>query len=118
MYTLHFYAGSHGQELRDKLATANDNGCAVFVTEWGMTNDSGKGQIFETETKEWMQFLNERGISWCNWSIGSSSTEASNALKFRSNFLTIEEKYAGHWPDEFLSNSGLFVRNLILGREN
>ncbi|SCW39237.1 Cellulase (glycosyl hydrolase family 5) [Ruminococcaceae bacterium YRB3002] len=118
MYTLHFYAGSHGQELRDKLVTANDNGCAVFVTEWGMTNDSGKGQIFKDETMEWMNFLDERNISWCNWSIGGSSTEASNALKFRSNIITVEEKYQGHWPDEFISNSGIFVRNLLLGREN
>ena len=116
MYTTHFYAGSHGQELRDKISTALSNGCAVFVTEWGTTADSGKGQIFDTEVYEWIDFLNENGISWCNWSVGGSNSEASNALKFKSPILTIEEKYAGHWPDEFLSNSGLLVRSLILER--
>ena len=117
MYTCHFYAGSHGQELRDKIVAANNNGCAVFVTEWGTTNDSGKGQLFIDETTEWINFLNENNISWCNWSIGGSDTEASNALKFKSSILTIEEKYAGHWPDEFITPSGLFVRDLILGEE-
>ncbi|MBP5262574.1 MAG: glycoside hydrolase family 5 protein [Clostridiales bacterium] len=117
MYTCHFYAGSHGQELRDKIVTANNNGCAVFVTEWGTTNDSGKGQLYVDETNEWIDFLNERNISWCNWSIGGSNTEASNALKFQSQILTIEEKYAGHWPDEFLTSSGTLVRSLILEQE-
>lgn len=117
MYTCHFYAGSHGQELRDKVATAISNGAAVFVTEWGTTNDSGKGQLYTDESTEWINYLNENNISWCNWSIGGSDAEASNALKFKSSILTIEEKYAGHWPDEFITNSGLFVRGLILGEE-
>lgn len=116
MYTTHFYAGSHGQELRDKVSTALSNGVAVFVTEWGTTADSGKGQIYENETREWIDFLNENGISWCNWSVGGSNSEASNALKFKSEILTIEEKYLGHWPDEFLSTSGTLVRSLILER--
>jgi len=114
MYTVHFYAGSHGQELRDKVQTALDNGIAVFCTEWGTTNDSGAGTVFIEESQQWLDFFDENGISWCNWSIGGSQTEASNALKFISNVLTIEEKYAGHWPDEFISDSGLFVRDMIL----
>jgi len=114
MYTLHFYAGSHGQDLRDKLLTANKNGCAVFVTEWGTTGDSGGGPLFLEETQVWLDFLEEHNISWCNWSIGSPASENSNALKFASKVLTIEEKYQGHWPDEFISDSGKFVRDYLL----
>merc|ERR1712224_633473 len=29
-YTLHFYAGSHGQALRDKATAAMSDGCALF----------------------------------------------------------------------------------------
>ena len=32
-YTLHFYAGTHKQFLRDKAVTAMNNGIALFVTE-------------------------------------------------------------------------------------
>ncbi|MCH4153221.1 MAG: glycoside hydrolase family 5 protein [Saccharofermentans sp.] len=116
-YTCHFYAGSHGQELRDKIVTANDNGCCVFVTEWGTTNDTGKGMLYLDEAQQWLDFLDERNISWCNWSIGGAAAESSNALRFNSDVLTIEEKYAGHWPDEFISKSGLFVRAHLLGIE-
>ena len=116
MYTLHFYAGSHGQDLMDKAQTAIDSGLPIFCTEWGTSRDSGDGGVFYDETNQWMDFLNQNGISWCNWSIGSSNTESSNALRLYSNNFTIEQKLAAHWPDEMLSPSGLFVRSLILGQ--
>ena len=31
----HFYAGTHGQYLRDKAQAALDRGIALFVSEWG-----------------------------------------------------------------------------------
>lgn len=40
-YTLHFYAGTHGQYLRDKAQTALNNGIALFATEWGTVNADG-----------------------------------------------------------------------------
>lgn len=117
MYTLHFYAGSHGQELRDKAQTAIDSGLPIFCTEWGTSRDSGDGGVFYDETYEWIDFLDQNNISWCNWSIGGSNTETSNALRLYSNHFTIDQKIAAHWPDEMLSASGLFVRSLILGRD-
>ncbi len=114
MYTVHFYAGTHGQDHIDKVQTAIDNGVAVFCTEWGTTYDSGNGLVFVDKSQQWLDFFDENSISWCNWSIGGSSSEASNALRFISNVLTTEEKYAGHWPDEFISDSGLYVRDMIL----
>lgn len=117
MYTFHFYAGSHGQDHRDKVQVALDNGLPVFCTEWGTTQDSGKGLVYVEETMEWIEFMNENNISWCNWSIGGSVNETSNALRYVSNLLTPQQKIDGHWPDEFLSDSGYFVRTLILQTE-
>lgn len=117
MYTLHFYAGSHGQDHRDKVQTALDNGLPIFCTEWGVSMDSGNSGVFYTETLEWMDFLEANNISWCNWSIGTAILESSNALRLYSNRFTIEQKVQGHWPDEMLSESGLFVRSLILGTD-
>lgn len=115
MYTLHFYAGSHGQDLRDKMDTAMKLGAAIFVTEWGDTNDSGGGPLFLSESDVWLDYLDKNMISWCNWSIGSSISEKSNALKMNSDILTPEEKAAGHWPDSFLTTSGKYVRSKLLG---
>eukprot|EP00975_Prorocentrum_lima_P019158 4029955-Prorocentrum_lima.AAC.1 len=30
-YSIHFYAGTHGQYLRDRVATASDRGFAIFA---------------------------------------------------------------------------------------
>lgn len=117
MYTLHFYAGSHGQDHMDKVITAVENGLPIFCTEWGVSLDSGNSGVFYTETLEWMDLLNEYNISWCNWSIGTAILESSNALRLYSNRFTIEQKVQGHWPDEMISDSGLFVRSLILGTD-
>ncbi len=115
MYTVHFYAGSSGQEKRDKITLALEAGLPIFCTEWGTSMDSGNGGVHYESTLEWMEYFDEHNISWCNWSIGGSVTESSNALKFVSNILTMEQKLAGHWPDQFISKAGLFVRALILG---
>ncbi len=113
MYALHFYAGSHGQELRDKIQTALDNGLPIFCTQWGVSLDTGDSGVFYDESREWIDYLNANNISWCNWSIGSRHTESSNVLRLYSDRFTMEQKLAGHWPDEMISDSGLFVRELI-----
>jgi len=41
-YTLHFYAGTHFEWLRQKAETAIANGIAIMVTEWGSVNADGQ----------------------------------------------------------------------------
>lgn len=41
MYTTHFYAGTHGSWLRDRIDYARSKGVAVFITEWGTSDASG-----------------------------------------------------------------------------
>src|SRR5512142_3385812 len=53
-YTLHFYAGTHTQWLRDKANTAmNTYGVAIFVTEWGTCDASGNGNYNAGESTNW-----------------------------------------------------------------
>ncbi len=117
MYTFHFYATSSKQEKRDRIQVAYDKGLPMFCTEWGCTGDTGGGKVDIEESQRWIDFMAERNISWCNWSIAGGSGETSNALKIRSQMLTPDQKMAGHWPDQFLSKSGYFVRSQILGQE-
>lgn len=78
MYTFHFYAGSHGQWLRDKVDAARKT-VAVFCSEWGTTLNTGNGDTFPAETAAWLKFLDDRGISSANWSF-SNVHEGSAAL--------------------------------------
>jgi endoglucanase len=79
MYTCHFYAGTHGSWLRDRIDYALSKGAPIFISEWGTSAADGNGGVFENETREWLDFLNERNISWCNWSL-CDKAESSAAL--------------------------------------
>jgi endoglucanase len=101
-YSLHFYATTHKQWLRDTAQTALNNGVALMVTEYGTTEASGNGKIDYDETRKWWQFLDANHISWCNWSVADKD-EASAALKPGAS-------ERGGWPDSSITASGLFVR--------
>ncbi len=77
MYTCHFYAGTHTDWLRQRIA---DCGLPVFVTEWGTSAADGNGGVFLDEARRWIDFMNERGISWANWSL-CDKEESSAALR-------------------------------------
>lgn len=77
MYTLHFYAGSHGQQLRSKAETAMQNGCAIFVTECGTSSASGDGSYSPDAMRQWVSWMNQHEISWCNWSFADKGEVAS-----------------------------------------
>lgn len=102
-YSLHFYAATHKQWLRDAAATALSKGIALMVTEFGTTEASGDGTFDQEETKTWWRFLDQHKISWCNWSVADKE-EKSAALKPGA-------KATGNWTDAEITASGLFVRN-------
>jgi endoglucanase len=107
MYTLHFYAGSHDQELKDKVTFAVDMGLPVFVTECGTTQASGGGGVFEAEFLEWLSFLKKYQISWVNWSV-TNKGEDSGILVFNA-----DRDAKGGWTDAELSQSGKFIRKIL-----
>ena len=69
MYTCHFYAGTHGAWLRQRIADAQKRGLAVFVSEWGASRADGSGGVFTQESETWLNFLHQNGISWASWSL-------------------------------------------------
>lgn len=105
LYTLHFYAGSHGQELRDKAITAMDKGLGIFITEWGTSLSSGGGGMFEKESDEWLAFADEYKLSWCNWSI-------ADAAETSAIFLPRTDP-TGKFREDQITESGLYVRRKL-----
>ncbi|OUL06462.1 cellulase family glycosylhydrolase [Bacillus spizizenii] len=110
MYALHFYAGTHGRFLRDKANYALSKGAPIFVTEWGTSDASGNGGVFLDQSREWLNYLNSKNISWVNWNL-SDKQESSSALKPGAS-------KTGGWPLSGLSASGAFVRENILGTKD
>ncbi len=76
-YTIHFYAGSHGQGLRDKAQEALNNGIALFATEWGSVNANGDGAVNSAETWAWIDFFRANNISHAGWAWHDKNEGAS-----------------------------------------
>ncbi len=103
MYTLHFYPGTHKEELRVEAKKALDLGIALFVTEYGTCDASGNSNYSPEETQRWYEFLDLYKISYCNWSIADKPETASALVQGASAY--------GGWADYDLTESGKFVRN-------
>lgn len=104
-YTIHFYAGSHFQDYRDRCQYALDRGIALFATEWGTVNADGGGAVNEGETYAWLDFLQRNHISHCNWSINDKWEGASALNQGASTF--------GNWSSSDLTWSGAIVRDIL-----
>lgn len=80
LYSLHFYAGTHKQELRDKMTKAIKKGLPIFVSEFSICDASGNGALNKTQGKKWMAALNKYGISYVAWNL-SNKNESSALIK-------------------------------------
>lgn len=109
MYTLHFYADTHKDDLRNTMKNALDSGLPIFVTEYGICDASGNGAINYDETKKWMELLDKYNISSCAWNI-SNKAETSSILKSGT-----WKKY--YFSDSDLSASGRWVYTMLTGKE-
>ena len=106
-YTLHFYAGTHGQGLRDKAQTALNRNIPLFVTEWGSVNADGNGGVNYSETQAWVDFMKARNISNANWSINDKPEGASAVVAGASG--------NGGWSAGQLTASGANAKQVISG---
>jgi endoglucanase len=102
MYTLHFYACSHGAWLRAMGDTAMRAGLALFVTEWGASHADGglDGRICQPEAQAWIDWMRANGISWAAWKldVGTDTT----------NLLSPGAPVTGGW-NNYLRGHGPFV---------
>lgn len=80
MYTFHFYAGTHKQDLRNRLQAALKKGVPVFVSEYGISDASGNGGLDKVQASKWMSLLKRYKVSSCAWNL-SNKAESSAMLK-------------------------------------
>lgn len=105
MYSLHFYAATHTEWLRTRVQKAIDAGLPIFVSEFGICNALGNGEIDYTQANEWIKFLNENDISWVMWNL-SNKQETSAIILQNCDKITA-------WTQNELSEAGKwFVETL------
>lgn len=104
-YSIHFYAATHRQSLRDNGSRAMKNGVALFCTEYGTSSASGGGAYDPAETQLWWDWLEANHVSCANWSVAAIG-ETSAAFQPGAS-------PTGPWTDAMLKPSGLLVKNYI-----
>ena len=102
MYVLHFYAATHGQHLRNKANVALQKGLPIFVSECAGMEASGNGPINMQAWQTWLQWMEERNISWIAWSV-SDKNETCSMIKNPSSPVS-------GWTDSDLKEWGKIVR--------
>ena len=92
LYSLHFYSGTHGKELRDKLIFAKESGVPVIVSEFGVSDAQTNSKVDLEEAKIWIELLKKYNISLFNWSL-SDKREASSIFVFNSQNLSVSGEF-------------------------
>lgn len=136
VYACHFYSGSHGKTLQDKIDNCIEKNIPIFVSECGLTNATGNGETFFNEFQEWINFLNERNISWIYWSFSNKdessaillptySLESSSTQNYEitnnteisgndsNNSNTTKNNSESTNINNFLTESGIFIKNIL-----
>ena len=109
MYACHFYATTHGRDLRGGIEQAVEDGLPVFVTECGLAEADGSGRVDIDSAVQWFDFLNEHNLSYAIWSL---SNKAETSALIASNSSAAE-----HLDDGDLSPVGMWVRSLLQGEK-
>ncbi|KAF2519566.1 glycoside hydrolase family 5 protein [Flavobacterium salilacus subsp. salilacus] len=102
MYTVHFYAATHDKYLRDRTDAALAKGLPVFISESAGMEATGDGPLDEAEWDNWINWMEDRGLSWITWSV-SDKDETCSVLKTSA-------KSTGNWKDKDIKESGLKTR--------
>jgi len=105
MYTMHFYAATHGAWLRDATDYALSKGCPVFISECAGVEASGDGFLDIDAWNTYSEWATERGITMMAWSVSDKVESCS--------MLYPEVDGEGNWSEDDIKPWGKIVKNWI-----
>ena len=105
-YTMHFYAATHKDELRERTQAAIDAGIPVFLSECGGMEASGNGPLDRDSWMKWEKLADDNDVSWVAWSLSEKDESCSMILDG-----TVPA--TGGWQDADLKEWGRLVRDRL-----
>lgn len=105
MYTMHFYAATHGPWLRDRTDAALASGLPVFISESAGMEASGDGPLNPVAWQAYIDWMEAKGLSWITWSVSDKDETCSMLQKSASS--------TGPWKDADLKESGQKTREYL-----
>ncbi|MCR5474971.1 MAG: cellulase family glycosylhydrolase [Lachnospiraceae bacterium] len=109
MYTLHFYAGTHKSDLRREYSTVRNMGLPVFVSECGLSEASGSGEIDYSSASSWFSILEENNTSYVIWSLSNKNETSAMFSPYYDPTSPFTYKD--------LTNCGKWVSSLLHGED-
>jgi endoglucanase len=110
LYTMHFYAATHDQWLRDRTGAAIAQGIPVFVSECAGMEATGDGPTDPEEWKRYVQWMETHQISWVAWSVSDKNETCSMLLP--------DADTEGGWRNDVVKEWGQLVRSYLLELNN
>lgn len=105
MYSLHYYAATHKQPLRDRGDYALSKGLPLFISESAGMEATGDGPLNDEEWGRWIEWAEQNKLSWITWSVSDKNETCSLLLPSAAD--------DGGWNEKDLKESGIKTRALI-----
>lgn len=105
MYSMHFYAGTHKQWLRDRTDQAIEKGLPVFVSECAGMEASGDGPVDHKEWQAFADWMDKRKLSWVAWSVSDKKETCS--------VLNPSAASNGKWKQDDIKEWGRIAREYL-----
>ena len=102
-YSYHFYVGTHKDDFRNRLRSALKTDTPVIVTEFGISEAWGGGNVDKKEGNKWLKLLDKYKAGRVIWNL-SAKNESSSLLKPTC-------RKTGGFKKSDLSESGKWIRN-------
>lgn len=103
MYTLHFYAATHTDWLRQKMESCISSGLPVFVSEFGTCDASGNGGVDIGQSNAWKDIIERHNVSYMCWNMANKNESSSIIVSGCSKLYG--------WSDGELSTQGKWIRD-------
>lgn len=100
MYSIHFYAATHYDNIKNNFNKAIETQTPVFASEFGCCDASGNGAYDFSNADDWMRMFKENNISYACWSLCNKSESAScikASCSKTSNWTTDDLTQTGIW---------------------
>ena len=100
-YTLHFYAATHKDDLRNRVKIAISKGLPILCTEFSICEASGAGTLDKSSGNAWISLFRKHGIGYVSWSLCNKDEAAS--------LIRSDCQKTGGWKKSDLSETGKWV---------
>lgn len=105
MYTMHFYAGTHKQWLRDRTDEAIAKGLPIFISECAGMEATGDGPLDHTEWNKFVTWMDSKGLSWVAWSVSDKKETCS--------ILNSSAASTGKWNKDDIKEWGIAAKTAL-----